>query len=166
MKRPELRLVEGDLTELKVDAIVNPANSYGLMGGGVAGAIRKKGGAAIEKEATRQAPIPIGKAVKTTAGSLPARYVIHAPTMTEPAETTDVEKVKKATWAALVCADQSGVKHIAFPGMGTGVGRLEPNEAARAMVETARFFKAQNLEEVIFVSWGGELKTAFEKALG
>ena len=165
MNQLRLRLAEGDLTELKVDAIVNPANSYGVMGGGVAGAIRKKGGVEIEKEATKKAPIPLGEAVATAAGKLPCRFVIHAPTMTRPAELTSLENVKKATRAALECADKAGLKQIAFPGMGTGVGRVDPSDAAQAMVETAQSFKAKNLEEVLFVSFGEELKQAFQKAL-
>ena len=165
MKLLELRLVEGDLTELKVDAIVNPANSRGEMGGGVAGVIRRKGGIAIEKGAVSQAPIPIGQAVFTPAGSLPCRFVIHAPTMTQPAELTTAENVTKATRAALECADKMALKQIAFPGMGTGVGRVDPDEAARAMVEAARSFRPRNLQAVIFVSFGEELKRAFERAL-
>lgn len=159
------RLVEGDLTELKVDAIVNPANSLGEMGGGVAGAIRKKGGAVIEREAIQKAPIPIGKAVATSAGMLPCRFVIHAPTMTRPAEITSVENVKRATKAALECADKAGLKQIAFPGMGTGVGRVDPHLAAQAMAEVVQTYKPQSLQEVIFVSFGEELKQAFKKAL-
>lgn len=165
MKRLQLQLVEGDLTELGVDAIVNPANSYGVMGGGVAGAIRKKGGVEIENEAVKQAPILIGEAIATGAGALPCRVVIHAPTMTHPAEVTSVENIKKATRAALECADQAGLKQIAFPGMGTGVGRVEPEAAARAMAEEAWAFKPEHLEEVLFVSLGEELKQAFRKAL-
>lgn len=165
MKSLRLRLVEGDLTELGVDAIVNPANSYGVMGGGVAGAIRKKGGSEIEKEAVRKAPIAIGKAVATTAGALPCKFVIHAPTMTRPAETTSVEQVKQATRAALECADERGLKQVAFPGMGTGVGRVRPDAAAQAMVEAARSFQPGSIQEVIFVAFGEELKAAFQKAL-
>lgn len=164
-KKLKLRLIEGDITELLVDAIVNPANSYGVMGGGVAGAIRKKGGVEIEKEAVRQAPILIGKAVATGAGSLPCRFVIHAPTMIRPAEATSVDQVRKAVRAALECADQNGLKQIAFPGMGTGVGRLDPEAAAEAMVEVARSFRPKSLEEVLFVSFSEELKQAFKKAL-
>lgn len=148
-----------------MDAIVNPANSYGVMGGGVAGVIRKKGGEEIEKEAVRKAPIPIGKAVATTAGALPCKSVIHAPTMTRPAEVTSVAHVKKATRAALECADKAGLKQVAFPGMGTGVGRVDPDAAAQAMVEVARSFRPKNVEEVIFVAWGEDLKQAFQKAL-
>jgi O-acetyl-ADP-ribose deacetylase (regulator of RNase III) len=163
--RLRLRLVEGDLTELITDAIVNPANSYGEMGGGVAGAIRKKGGVEIEREAMAKAPIPIGKAVQTRAGSLPCRSVIHAPTMARPAEVTGIEQVKKATRAALECADESGLKQIAFPGMGTGVGRVDPEAAAQAMVEVSRSFRPKSLQEVVFVSLGEDLKQAFKKAL-
>ena len=166
MKSLRLRIVEGDLTSLRVGAILNPANSYGIMGGGVAGAIRKKGGSVIEKDAVAKAPIPIGEAVATSAGSLPARFVVHAPTMARPAERTDVENVRQATLAALECAEQVGAKEIAFPGMGTGVGGVEPDLAAQAMVEVARDFQSKNLQEVIFVAFGQELKKAFEKALG
>ena len=164
-KRLQLRLVEGDLTELKVDAIVNPANSFGVMGGGVAGAIRKKGGVEIENEAVRKAPIPIGEAFATGAGMLACRVVIHAPTMTRPSEETTVENVKKATLAALECADDAGLKQIAFPGMGTGVGRVEPIDAAQAMVAVVESFTPKHLQEVIFVSFGEELKQAFQKVL-
>lgn len=165
MKSLRLRLIEGDLTELAVDAIVNPANSYGVMGGGVAGVIRKKGGAEIEKGAVRQAPIPIGKAVATRAGALPCKFVIHAPTMTRPAEATSVEHVKKATRAALECADGRGLKQLAFPGMGTGVGRVDPDVAAQAMVEVTQSFQPKSLQEILFVAFGEELKQAFKKAL-
>ena len=160
-----LRLVEGDLTALDVEAVVNPANSYGQMGGGVAGALRKKGGPQIEAEAVKQAPIPIGKAVLTTGGALPCRYVIHAPTMVRPAEGCNVSRVKKATVAALECADEKKLKKIAFPGMGTGVGGLDPVHAAKAMVEVTRSFQPRHLEEVTFVAFGEDLKNAFEEAL-
>jgi len=165
VKQLRLSLVEGDITELAVDAIVNPANSLGLMGGGVAGAIRKRGGSEIEREAVKSAPIPIGKAVATRSGTLPCRFVIHAPTMNQPAEKTDIERVRRAIQAALQCADGVGLKKIAFPGMGTGVGRVEPGQAARAMVEAVRSYHPKSLEEVIFVAFGDELKGAFQKAL-
>lgn len=160
-----VRLVKGDLTELEVDGIVNPANSLGEMGGGVAGAIRKKGGPKIEREAMARAPIPIGRAVATTSGNLRCRAVIHAPTMSGPAELTDVEKIKKATFGALECADEAGLSTLAFPGMGTGVGRVEPHQAAEAMAEVVRNFHPKSLKEVLFVAYGEELQQAFEKAL-
>lgn len=157
--------MEGDLTALVVEAVVNPANSLGQMGGGVAGALRRKGGAQIENEAMKQAPIPMGQAVLTSGGSLPCRYVIHAPTMVRPAESCDVSRVKKATLAALQCADEKGLRQIAFPGMGTGVGGLDAGKAAQAMVETARTFQPKYLQEVLFVAFDKRLKEAFKKAL-
>src|SRR5260370_32717250 len=98
----EIVAQQGDITKVKADAVVNPATSLGEMGGGVAGALRRVGGAEIEKEAMAQAPIPVGEAVQTAAGQLPFRYVIHAPTMEKPAEPTTVDKIRKATLAALM----------------------------------------------------------------
>jgi len=125
----------GDITRLEVDAIVNPANSQLIMGGGAAGAILRAGGAQIQKEALRKAPIQIGKAVATTAGKLKAKYVIHAPTMARPAMLTDKENARLATRGALKCAEKLGIRSMAFPGLGTGVGGLNPQEAAKVMAE-------------------------------
>ncbi|MEA3458041.1 MAG: macro domain-containing protein, partial [Candidatus Thermoplasmatota archaeon] len=81
---------QGDITQIDCDAIINPANSFGYMGGGVAGAIKRVGGKEIESEAVNKAPIVVGKAIATTAGDLPYEYVIHAPTMKRPAMRTSV----------------------------------------------------------------------------
>ena len=97
-----MEAVMGDLTEMDAEAIVNPANSLGVMGGGVALAIRRKGGREIEEEARAKAPIHVGSAVLTTGGRLKARHVIHAPTMAMPAERIGIENVALATRAALV----------------------------------------------------------------
>jgi len=83
----------GDLTQIPCDAIVNPANSFGYMGGGVAGAIKRIGGVEIENEAIAKAPIPVGTAVETTAENLPCTFVIHAPTMEQPAMRIGVKNV-------------------------------------------------------------------------
>ncbi len=131
----------GDITKVSCDAIVNPANSYGYMGGGVAGAIKRVGGNEIEKEAIAQAPIFIGSAVATTAGTLPCRFVIHAPTMKKPAMKIPVENVAKSTQAALKLGKEMQIKNIAIPGMGTGVGGVSPADAARAMVKVAQEFE-------------------------
>mgnify|MGYP001561863083 CR=1 FL=1 len=157
---------QGDLTQKKVDAIVNPANSAGLMGGGVAGVIRRVGGKIIEEEAVKQAPIPIGKAVLTTAGSLPCKSVIHAPTMVRPAERATAEVVRKATEGALRCANGAGLFSIAFPGMGTGVGRLPLDVAAETMVKTIRTFPSKTLKEVYLIGFEKEMVEAFRKVLG
>jgi len=131
----------GDITKISCDAIVNPANSYGYMGGGVAGAIKRVGGNEIEKEAIAQAPIFIGSAVATTAGTLPCQFVIHAPTMKKPAMKIPVENVAKATQAAFKLGKEMQIKNIAIPGMGTGVGGVSPSDAARAMVKVAQDYE-------------------------
>lgn len=154
-----------DITKIQCDAIVNPANSGGYMGGGVAGVIRRVGCGNIEKEAVQQAPIPIGKAVATTAGNLACKAVIHAPTMNRPAELTNVENVMAATLAALECADKNGYKSIAFPGMGTGVGRVPLDVAAKAMVEVIREFKSKCLKKVYLVAIHDDMINAFKGAI-
>jgi len=156
---------EGDITQKKVDAIVNPANSQGLMGGGVAGVIRRKGGRIIEEEAVKQAPIPIGSAALTQAGNLPCQGVIHAPTMANPAELASPEVVQKATEGALRLADASGFSSIAFPGMGTGIGRLPLDVAAETMVKAIRAFPATCLKDVYLIGFEQEMVKAFHNAL-
>jgi O-acetyl-ADP-ribose deacetylase (regulator of RNase III) len=156
-----------DITEVSADAIVNPSNSYGVMGGGVAWVIKKKGGQEIEDEAVAQAPIGVGSAVLTTGGSLKAKHVIHATTMTEPAQRIGTENVKKATRAALECAAQNGLKSVAFPGMGTGVGGVGLGDAAGAMVEVIRNFSTSDstIREVILIGYEKEMYEAFKKAV-
>jgi O-acetyl-ADP-ribose deacetylase (regulator of RNase III) len=158
----ELILVQGDITRVEAEGVVNPANSLGRMGGGVAGALRRAGGEAVETEAMSHAPIPVGRAVATTAGRLPFRNVIHAPTMERPAMQTTAEKVGRATRAALACADEVGLKSVAVPGMGTGVGGVAPGAAARAMVEVAGEFSPRTLRQVVFVAFEDEMLQAFE----
>ncbi len=147
----QIEVLLGSLLDVKVDAIVNPANSYGYMGGGVAGVIKRAGGEDIEKEAIKKAPIPVGSAIITTAGRLPFKGVIHAPTMEEPAMETTEEKVRKAVRASLELADKLGFESIAMPGMGTGVGRLPKDVAARAMIEEIKAFEAKSLKRVVLV---------------
>lgn len=154
----------GDLTALEVDAIVNPANSRGAMGGGVAKAIRDRGGREIESEARARAPIGIGRAVLTTAGTLPCRHVLHAPTMVRAAERSSPERIRQATLAALNLADQRELERIAFPGMGTGVGKVPKAEAARAMIETIRGFPARHLKEIILVDRDPKMVEAWQHA--
>ncbi|NOZ23892.1 MAG: macro domain-containing protein [Planctomycetes bacterium] len=160
----KIEVVEGSILDLGVDAIVNPANSAGRMGGGVAKVIKKAGGREIEKEAMDKAPIAVGEAVLTTGGTLKARHVIHAPTMVKPAERTNVQKVRAATDAALKCADEAGLKSIAFPGMGTGVGRVKPEDAAQCMVEAIRGFEGTALRKVVLVDMSPEMAQAFREA--
>jgi len=134
-KNAKVSIITGDITRLEVDAIVNPANSMLIMGGGVAGAIKRVGGKEIEDEALKSAPVPVGKAIATNAGKLKAKYVIHAPTMEKPAMQTTADNVKLAMKGALNCAENLGIKSVAFPGMGTGVGGLSLEEASKTMVK-------------------------------
>lgn len=158
----------GDITKEKTGAIVNPANSYGSMGGGVAWAIKKSGGEEIEREAVEKGPTRVGDAIATSAGRLLARFVIHAPTMENPAERTNEEKIEKATSAALECSRKLGIKSLAFPGMGTGVGGVSKEKAACVMIDTIkRFLDTENsdLERIILVGFDYELTKKFKESL-
>lgn len=152
----------GDITNINCDAIVNPANSFGYMGGGVAGAIKRIGGSEIEKEAISKAPIKVGSAITTTAGNLPCKYVIHAPTMKKPAMQIGAENVKLATQAAMNLAVDQKLNTIAIPGMGTGVGGVSYKLAAKAMISIAKEFE-DKFEEIIFIDRNKEMVEYFNK---
>ncbi|MFQ5752180.1 MAG: macro domain-containing protein [bacterium] len=160
-----VRFLVGDVTKLEVDAIVNPANSEGEMGGGVAGAIKKAGGKKIEVEAMAQAPIPIGSAVLTSAGTLKCDYVIHAPTMEAPVQRTTVEKIHLAIQAALQLAKKYEFEKLAIPGMGTGTGRVTIEDAAEVMITAIQ--KSQSLtvavKELILIDRNKELVEAWQR---
>lgn len=157
-----VEILEGDITQLDVDAIVNPANSRMIMGGGVAGAIKRRGGREIEEEAMKHAPVPVGKAVATGAGRLRARYVIHAPTMEMPAMRIPLENVYKATRAALEEAERLGIESLALPAMGAGVGGISPRDSFKAMLETITSYKGRLPARIVLVAWGRE---AYEAAV-
>ncbi|TKJ32382.1 Appr-1-p processing protein [bacterium (candidate division B38) B3_B38] len=161
-----IELYQGDITELEVDAIVNAANNHLWMGAGVAGAIKRKGGKIIEDEAVAQGPIPIGEAVLTTAGKLPAKYVIHAAGMGRDLRT-DAHKVQESTKNSLLRAEEKKLSSIAFPAIGTGVGGLSYHECARAMLEAVvnHISKRTSLNRVIFALFGSDAFQAFQKEL-
>lgn len=152
----------GDLTKISCDAIVNPANSYGYMGGGVAGAIKRVGGIEIEKEAVSKAPIHVGKAVATIAGSLPCRYVIHAPTMKNPAMRIDIENVKLATRAAFEIGIRLNLKTIAIPGMGTGVGGVKIDKAAETIAKLAKEYE-DKFEKIYLIDRNEQMIESFKR---
>lgn len=158
-----MRILRGDITEIEADALVNPANTALRMGGGVAGALRRKGGREIEEEAVAQGPIEIGQAVATTAGRLRAKWVIHAPTMALDFRT-DLEKVALATRAALRKAQELGARSVALPAMGTGVGGLDPREVARVMLRAIE--EEAGPLEVILVLYDKKTYEAFREAAG
>jgi O-acetyl-ADP-ribose deacetylase (regulator of RNase III) len=162
----EITLFQGDITTLEVDAIVNAANDHLWMGGGVAGAIKRKGGVEIEQEAVRQGPVEIGESVVTGAGSLPARYVIHAAVMGQDLQT-DAVKVRRATRSALRRARELGIASVALPALGTGVGGFPVTEAARIMIEEARRHLADktSVRRITFALFDREAYDAFEREL-
>ncbi len=164
MIRIEIR--KGDITRLTSDAIVNAANNRMLMGGGVAGAIKRAGGKIIEDEAVKKAPIPIGEALVTRAGNLNAKYVIHAAVMGMDFRT-DGEIIQKATRNSLIRADELGIKNIVFPALGTGVGGFPMDECARIMLKEVKDYNAEKtgLEKVIFVLYDEEAYKTFKDEL-
>ncbi len=157
-----IKVIKADITELSLDAIVSAANSQLGMGTGVAGAIKRKGGRSIEEEAISKGPIPVGEAVATGAGLLQARFVIHAAAMGQDL-ATDTAKVRSATRNALLRAEEHHIKSIAFPALGTGVGGLRLDEAAKAMVSEIRrhLARGSGLEEVVFALFNEEGLDAF-----
>ena len=129
----ELEVIAADVTTLEVDAIANAANTQLRHGGGVAGAISRAGGPAVQRESDERAPIGLGEAVETTAGDMPARWVIHAATM-ELGGPTSAEIIEQATRSTLARAEQLGCRSLALVAFGTGVGGFPLDEAARLMV--------------------------------
>ncbi|MGH7915848.1 MAG: macro domain-containing protein [Candidatus Binataceae bacterium] len=127
----------GDLTEASVDAIVNAANNDLQLGGGVAGAIRLKGGPEIQRECDRLGPIPIGEAALTGAGKLKARYVIHAASMRLGGGTT-AQALREATRNSLMRANEKNLGSIAFPAIGTGIAGFPMEDCARVMLTEIR----------------------------
>ena len=160
-----IHLAKADITEMAVDAVVNPANSLGIMGAGVAGALHRKGGPTIQREAMSLAPIAVGAAVVTLAGNLWARHVIHAPTMEQPGEKVSVESVRRATHAALIAAAHHSLDVIAIPGMGTGLGGVDPSDASRAIVDELRAHRQPKPTTVYLIDIRDEVLTCLEEAL-
>lgn len=165
-----MELVRGDITELQVDSIVNAANGALKLGGGVAGAIRRKGGPKIQKECdqiiTEKGRIPTGEAVITTAGNLKASHVIHAvgPIYHEGDED---QKLREATINSLRLADEHGLRTIALPAISTGYFGLPKRKCARVMMSTAISYmrKGTNLKKIIFCLYDEETLSIFREAL-
>src|ERR687890_795417 len=130
---PRLEVTRADVTALEVDAVANAANTELRHGGGVAAAIARAAGDALERESRERAPIELGEAVETTGGDLPARWVIHAATMHLDG-ITSAEVIERATLNSLRVAERLGCRSLAFVAFGTGVGGFPVTEAARIMV--------------------------------
>ena len=131
-----IRAAQGDITSYAGAAIVNAANNHLVLGAGVAGAIARRGGAAIQAECDRHGPVRVGEAALTGAGDLPCRYVIHAAAMGD--EPVSERSIRDATRASLRLAVTHGIRDVAFPVLGTGVGGFPFRRAVEIMIEVAR----------------------------
>ena len=147
----KLILVQGDITEQRTDAIVNAANSQLQLGAGVAGAIRSKGGLEIQQECDRIGGTPVGTAVITSAGQLPAKFVIHA-VGPRQGEGDEERKLAAATRSALTVAEAHGLRSIALPAISTGIYGFPIERAAEIMLdETVEFLPVTNhLHTIVF----------------
>jgi O-acetyl-ADP-ribose deacetylase (regulator of RNase III) len=162
-----IEVLETDITALEVDAIANAANTALKHGGGVAGAISRAGGPAVQEESDSRAPIGLGEAVETTGGEMPCRWVIHAATM-ELGGPTSAEIIRDATVSTLRKADELGARSLALVAFGTGVGGFPLEEAAAIEVSEVRRHLGRgssDLERVVFAVRGDEARQAFERAV-
>jgi O-acetyl-ADP-ribose deacetylase (regulator of RNase III) len=166
VKKTMIRLLVGDITQQTTDAIVNAANSRLIHGGGVAGAIVRKGGKSIQDESYQKAPVPTGQAVTTGAGTLPCKYVIHAvgPRMGEGNED---EKLKNATLNCLRIAEKNKLSSIAFCAISTGIFGYPMDRCANIMLtNTLNYLKSQTeLKEVIFCLYDQKAYDVFSNTL-
>ena len=163
----KITVIKGDLTKIKVDAIVNAANDRLQHGGGVAGAIVRAGGWVIQEESNKIGFVPVGNAAITTAGKLPAKFVIHTvgPRMGEGNED---EKLKNATLNSLRIAEENNLRSIAFPAVSAGIFGFPKARGAKIMVENAVSYARgeTKISEIIFVLFNDELYNLFLKELG
>lgn len=159
----EIHIEQGDLTACEVDAIVNAANNDLVLGSGLAGAIRRKGGPSIQAECDRHGPVEIGQAAITGAGDLPARYVIHQASMGLGGRTT-ARSLRESTRAVLELAERNQVRTLALPATGTGIAGFGVGECAEIMLEEVlRHVRgATGLTDVYFVLFDPATKQAFQ----
>jgi O-acetyl-ADP-ribose deacetylase (regulator of RNase III) len=161
-ERIEIR--QGDLTDMDVDAIFNAANNDLRLGGGLAGAIRRKGGPRIQAECDEIGTIPVGGAAITSGGNLKARHVIHAASM-QLGGATSAQSLRSSTAHTLRIAAQRGLKTIALPAIGAGIGGFPMAECAEIMLrEAAKHFEGPtSIEKITFVLFDAEALSAFER---
>jgi O-acetyl-ADP-ribose deacetylase (regulator of RNase III) len=161
-----IKLIQGDITEMDTEAIVNAANAQLILGGGVAGAIRKKGGPKIQEECNRIGGTFVGGAVITTGGNLKAKHVIHAvgPRMGEGNER---EKLKNATLNSLKLMDKHNLKSISFPAISTGIFGYPIKDCAQIMISTVKEYLmgSTQIKEVVFCLFTKSDFEVFEKEL-
>ena len=164
VKTVTIKLCKGDITAYGGDAIVNAANNHLWMGSGVAGAIKRKGGDEIEKEAVSVGPVKVGEAVVTGAGKLKVDYVIHAVVMGQDLKTSE-RIIREATQNVLMRCDELKIERVAFPALGTGVGAVPYDVCARAMLEEMIYYieeeEETSLKEIVIYLYGDEAYQAF-----
>jgi O-acetyl-ADP-ribose deacetylase (regulator of RNase III) len=162
--RAKVELRQGDLTDTDVDAIVNAANNDLMLGGGVAGAIRVKGGPEIQQECDQIGPIALGEEAITGAGRLRARHVIHAASM-RLGESTSEADLRSATRNSLMRASENSLRTIAFPAIGTGIAGFPVERCAEVMLGEVRAHLngATTLERVEFVLFDRRSLEVFER---
>jgi O-acetyl-ADP-ribose deacetylase (regulator of RNase III) len=160
----EPEVIDGDIAALEVDAVANAANNHLWMGAGVAGALKRAGGDEIEREAVSKGPIPVGEAVATGAGRLPAKWVIHGAVMGQDLRTS-AQLVEQTTRNVLCLADELEAESLALPAFGTGVGGFPLDECARLMVHAVRSYEPRTLQRVVFAVFGENARRAFEGAV-
>jgi O-acetyl-ADP-ribose deacetylase (regulator of RNase III) len=162
----EIEVLDADITQLPVDAIANAANTDLQHGGGVAAAISRAGGPSVQRESHERGPVGLGESIATTAGEMPARWVIHAATM-ELGGTTSAQIIREATASTLRVADELGARSLALVAFGTGVGGFPLDEAARIEVEEVQRYLVDggSLERIVFAVSGEKARLAFEEAV-
>ncbi len=163
MAAPHVVIIAGDLVEQDVDAIVNAANNDLLLGGGVAGAIRARGGAAIQRECDAHGPVKVGEAAITGGGELRARHVIHAASMQLGGRTT-TESLRSSMDHVFRLAREHRVRTIAVPAVGTGIAGFPMNDCARVMADCVDRAIAGGWQpdEIRFVLFGDDARSIFE----
>lgn len=161
-----IELMQGDITDLDADAIVNAANEHLVLGGGVAGAIRRRGGPAIQEECNRIGSTFVGGAVITTGGNLKARHVIHA-VGPRNGEGNEDEKLENATRNSLKRADENHLRSIAFPAISTGIFGFRVDRCAAIMLRvTLEYLRGETgIERVIFCLYDAGTLRVFENTL-
>ena len=163
MHAPRILIIAGDLVEQEVDAIVNAANNDLVLGGGVAGAIRSRGGPTIQRECDEHGPVKVGEAALTGGGELVARHVIHAASMRLGGSTT-AESLRSSMDNSFRLAREHGVKTIAVPAVGTGIAGFPMEECAIVMARSLSGALAEGWQpdEVRFVLFGDAARRTFE----
>ncbi len=161
-----IKLIQGDITKQRVDAVVNPANTKGHMGGGVAGALRRAVADVVHRQAMRLATGKVGTAWLTPVENAPFKAIIHAATMAMDFKTNE-KAIASATRSAMAIAKEHGFKSVCFPAMGTGVGGFDPGEAARIMYREIAAFAddPEAPQDITIVLYDARTASAFKSAL-